>query len=103
MFPKALCRISPSSPLTHRMRRKEVDAMKEPSTACVCVVGSMTQALKAQQVLAKAAIPSDVIKTETASSHRGCVYGIRFFCGQENNVRTVLSGARIQVKQWKKE
>lgn len=77
--------------------------MKEMSHNCVAVVGSMTYALKAQQVLAQAAIPSTVIKTETASSHRGCVYGVRFYCAQENNVRTVLSTARIQVKQWKNE
>ena len=77
--------------------------MKEIGTHCVAVMGSMTHALKAQQALAQAAIPSTVIKTETTSSHRGCVYGIRFYCGQENNVRTVLSAAHIQVKQWKNE
>ena len=77
--------------------------MKESGSNCIAVMGSMTYALKAQQALAHAAIPSTVIKTETTSSHRGCVYGIRFYCGQENNVRTVLSAAHIQVKQWKNE
>lgn len=77
--------------------------MKEESHSCTAVVGSMTYALKAQQVLAHAAIPSTVIKIEAASSHRGCIYGLRFYCAQENNVRTVLSGSRIQVKQWIRE
>ncbi len=66
---------------------------------CSAELGSVTAAMKAQRALATAAIPSAVVKIES-SSRRGCTYGIRFSCNQLGNVRTVLSAARISVKQW---
>ena len=74
--------------------------MKENSRDCFAELGSVTYAMKAQRALAEAAIPSTVVKAESSSSRRGCVYGIRFSCLQENNVRTVLANARIPVKEW---
>lgn len=66
--------------------------------ACFAELGSVTLAMKAQDALAAAAIPVTVEKTESAA--RGCSYGIRFSCLQENNVRAVLATARIPVKRW---
>ena len=77
--------------------------MKEQLRNCYAELGSVTYAMKAQAALGAAAIPSTVIKSESSSSRRGCVYGIRFSCQQENNVRMVLSSARIPVKQWSME
>ena len=74
--------------------------MKEAQRDCSAELGSLTYAMKAQKALAAAAIPSTVVKSESSSSRRGCTYGIRFSCQQEQNVRTVLGGARIGVKQW---
>ena len=68
---------------------------------CSLEAGSVTQAMRIQEALASAAIPSRVIKTN--SSRHGCIYGISFSCAQENNVRTVLSIARIPVKRWETE
>ena len=68
--------------------------------SCFAAIGSITYAQKAQKALANAAIPSSVTKAEVSSSKRGCVYGVRFSCLQEANVRTVLSNARIAVKEW---
>ena len=65
---------------------------------CTLAVGSVTQAMKARDALATAAIPSTVMKLDTSSLRRGCVYGIAFSCQQENNVRTVLAAARISIK-----
>ena len=73
--------------------------MKLYQRGCTAELGSMTQAMKAQEALSRAAIPSAVIKIES-SSRRGCVYGIAFSCEQKNNVRGVLSSARITVKKW---
>jgi hypothetical protein len=56
-------------------------------------------AMRAQKALAASAIPSKVVKLESAS-RRGCVYGLSFSCEQERNVRYVLEGERISVKQW---
>ena len=77
--------------------------MKENGGGCRAEIGSVTQAMQAQKVLASAAIPSTVIKLETSSLRRGCVYGLRFSCLQEKNVRHVLSSARISVKKWDTE
>lgn len=67
---------------------------------CFLELSSMTYAMKAQRALGEAAIPSTVVKNESSSSRRGCTYGIRFSCLQENNVRAVLSAARIPTKRW---
>ncbi len=72
--------------------------MEKRYNNCSAEIGSVTQAMKAQNALASAAIPSNVIKTQS-SSHRGCVYGISFPCAHENNVRTVLTNAKIPVKR----
>ena len=73
--------------------------MKEASGGCSALLGSLTLAMKAQSILATAAIPATVIKRET---QRGCIHGIQFSCAQEGNVNAVLSRERIKVKQWNK-
>ena len=73
--------------------------MKEMYSECSAEIGSITQAMKAQEALSSAAVPSKVIKSQ-ASSRRGCVYGVSYSCSQENNVRAILSNARIPVKHW---
>ena len=67
---------------------------------CSAEIGSVTEAMKAQKVLAAAAIPSEIIKKEGSSRRRGCVFGIEFSCAQQNNVRTILGSARIYPKAW---
>lgn len=74
--------------------------MQEFSRDCFVELGSMTYAMKAQNALSAAAIPSAVMKSEASSSRRGCTYGLRFSCLQEKNVKTVLTAARIPVKRW---
>ena len=64
---------------------------------CTAVIGSVTGAMRAQSALAKAAIPTNVIKEETP---RGCVYSLSFSCAQTNNIRTVLEHERIRVREW---
>lgn len=69
----------------------------------MAVIGSLSQAMKAQKALGEAAIPSTVIKPEGSSSRRGCVWGVRFSCAQEKNVRTILGVSRMTVKEWTRE
>ena len=76
---------------------------QEKGGECSAAIGSVTQAQKAQAALAAAAIPSTVVKWEGSSRLRGCVYGVRYSCLQEKNVKTVLAAARIAVKQWNDE
>ena len=69
--------------------------------SCRAEIGSITQAMKAQRVLATAAIPTTVIKKESVGrGSKGCMYGLSFSCVQINNVRTVLERERIRVLEW---
>lgn len=72
--------------------------MKGQFNECSLQIGSVTQAMKAQAALSAAAIPSEVIKSQSSSRH-GCVYGVSYSCSQENNVRTVLANARISTRR----
>lgn len=69
---------------------------------CYAEIGSVTHAMKAQAALSAAAIPSEIIKSESSTRH-GCVYSVSYSCSQANNVRTVLASARIPVKHWNNE
>ena len=74
--------------------------MKESSNICSTEIGSVTQAIKAQELLAKYAIPTKIIKTE--SSRRGCVYALTYACSQENNVNSLLANAK-PTSRYRKE
>jgi hypothetical protein len=64
---------------------------------CTAAIGSVSAAMRAQGLLASAAIPSNIIKTEGSTARHGCVYSLAFPCGQKNNVHTVLSAAKIHA------
>ena len=70
---------------------------------CIAEIGSMTQAMKAQRVLADAAIPTTVIKSNSSKNSKGCAYGLSFVCAQNENVKNVLSSAGVRVRRWKNE
>ena len=72
--------------------------MKDTSGTCILEVGSVTQAMKMQDLLTRYAIPSKITKTDS-SSRRGCVYALFYACSQKNNVNTVLSNARLNPRQ----
>ena len=73
------------------------------SYGCLAVMGSMTQALRAQKVLLDAAVRVDVVKADSAHTNRGCAYALSYPCSQENNVRTILSSAGIRVRGYYRE
>ena len=70
---------------------------------CVAVIGSMTRAMRAQQVLLSAAIRVEVIKADSAQSGRGCAYAVAYSCHQEENVRRVLREAGIHPRGFYEE
>lgn len=65
---------------------------------CVAVIGSMTQAMNAQSVLARAAIRTEVIEADFANGGRGCAYALSYDCVQGENARRVLQNAGIRVR-----
>ena len=75
--------------------------MNDFYSECVAEIGSMTQAMKAQRVLAEIAVPTTVIKSNSAENRRGCAYGISFDCAQRENVENALVRAGVRVRQWK--
>lgn len=65
---------------------------------CFCVIGSMTQAMKAQRILSAAAIHARVEKADSATTRRGCAYAIYYPCEQDANVRAILRQSGIRIK-----
>lgn len=66
---------------------------------CRAQMRSVTYAQKAQRLLASSAIPSEIVKLDSAQG-RGCSYGIEIPCNQKNNAQSLLSAEGITVKQW---
>ena len=74
------------------------DRNKYQYKSCRAVIGTLTGAQKAQKALTVAAIPSNVVKTESDTRHGGCVWSVSFACNQKENVIAVLSSAGIGVR-----
>lgn len=66
---------------------------------CTAIIGSMTQAMKAQSLLADAAIRATVIKVSSGTSHNGCAYGVDLPCTQSGHARTALERGGIRIRQ----
>jgi len=66
----------------------------------MAVIGSVTQAMRAQRVLNGAAILCDVIKADSAKGSRGCVYALSYDCVQNANVRRILERAGIRPRDF---
>ena len=73
------------------------------STGCLAVMGSMTQAMRAQKVLAGAAVRAEVVKADSAHTRRGCAYALSYPCVQDGNVRTILLSAGIRARDFYRE
>ena len=89
-----------------RMRRQHgaTDASRRghdsPTGICTAVIGSMTQAMKAQTTLAEAAIRASLSKISSSKAAGGCAYGVDFPCVQSGNVRIILERAGIRVREY---
>ncbi len=67
---------------------------------CTAVIGSMTQAMKAQTALTEAAIRATLTKISSSKTHNGCAYGVDFPCTQSGNVRVILERAGVRVREY---
>lgn len=70
------------------------------SATLIAAIGSMTAAIKAQHILSKAGIDSQVISLSPEQTRRGCAYGIAFSASKESLARTALRNARVRVSQY---
>lgn len=67
---------------------------------CTAVIGSMTGAMRAQSILAEAAIRAVVVKVSSSKNTGGCAYGVDFPCTQMSNAQTVLSRGGVRVREY---
>ena len=72
------------------------------SGLCTAVIGSMTQAMKAQTILAEAAIRTSLTKISSGKTTGGCAYGVDFLCAQSANVRVILEKGGVRVREYLK-
>ncbi len=79
---------------------RKADYGKNSSGMSVATLGSMTAAMKAQHILANAAIRTEVTKISDAAGARGCIYGVVFPSAQLGNVKNILSAARVSVRRY---
>ena len=86
------------------MRRNDVNRGTPPPSGatglCTAVIGSMTQAMKAQATLSEAAIRATLTKISSSRTMGGCAYGVDFPCTQSGNVRMILDRAGIRVREY---
>lgn len=71
---------------------------RSPNGECMAVIGSVTQAMRAQKALTAAAIYSRVEKAESSAAGKGCAYGVVFACSQEAMAERALRAAGIRVR-----
>ena len=72
--------------------------MQDHQKDCIAVIGSVTQAMRAQKVLADAAIRTELTKISKTSDTRGCAYALAYPCAQDGNVKSLLMRAKIRVR-----
>ena len=76
------------------------DSSYRSATVCTAVTGSMTMALKAQKALSREAIRATTVKVSRSTGGSGCIYGVEFDCPLMGSVRSALSAAGIEVKEF---
>jgi hypothetical protein len=62
----------------------------------------MTQAMKAQTLLAEAAIRATLTKISSGKATGGCAYGVDFPCAQSTNVRMIFERGGVRVREYLK-
>ena len=70
---------------------------------CTAVIGSMTNAMRAQAALADAAIRVSISKISSSKASGGCAYGVDFPCTQRGNVKAILDRMGIRVREFLQE
>lgn len=84
------------------MRQASLPARREAEARGICtaVLGSMTQAMRAQGLLAEAAIRGNLVKVSSSRTRGGCAYGVDFPCAQSAHVRDIFRREGVQVRQY---
>lgn len=62
-----------------------------------CVLGSVTVAMKARNLLFSQAISSNVVKVSSSNSTKGCVYGISLSIQDKQTATDILKRDRFKI------
>ena len=62
---------------------------------CILTMRSMTNALRAQSVLAARGLDISIVTLDPALTEKGCAYGIRFSCNEADSIRGQLSAKNV--------
>lgn len=71
----------------------QTNAEKTRRTACVAPIGSITQALRARDLLARDGVAVTVVRNDPTATRHGCAYAISYPCDRERQIRSILRGA----------
>jgi len=68
---------------------------------CIAIIGSMTRVMRAQSVLAAAAIRVQIVKADSGHGGGGCAYALSYPCAQTGNVKRILSDEGNRVREYR--
>ncbi len=60
---------------------------------CGCLVGSVTQAMRAKNLLAAQGYRTAVVKADSKESGEGCAYALSYSCAQQDDILGALQNA----------
>lgn len=63
---------------------------------CLLPIGTVTQAMRAREVLARGGISAIVVRNDPAATGAGCAYAVSYPCEREREARRLLRGAGIR-------
>ena len=66
--------------------------------SCYAIIGSVTQSIQAQKLLAGAGIYTQIVKADSISPKYGCAYAIEYSCNVEESVKQILRKEGIHAK-----
>ncbi|MBE6632709.1 MAG: DUF3343 domain-containing protein [Ruminococcaceae bacterium] len=65
---------------------------------CNAVIGSVTQAMRAQRLLVGGKVMARVIKASPKETGRGCAYAVTYPCQQADEARELLRRGGIRIR-----
>ena len=68
---------------------------------CIFTTGSITQAIKAKQLLATYSLPVNSIKVSSSNRLNGCMHGIEFNCENMKNISNILTKHGIRHEEYR--
>ena len=69
---------------------------------CVAVIGSVTRAIRARDILRAAGVGCEVVKAESGKGENGCVYGVACSCLWGGQIQGILQRAGVRISSFER-